>query len=281
MQASREKPKTKRQLVSDARAAAIEGKWDEAIERNKELMERFPQDAEAHNRLGRAYHEFGRYGEAYESYLAALRIDAANLIARRNLQRLEHLRGRTEGEGGRMSTVPRTHVFIEEVGKTSGEELVNPLPIDELAEVAPGEQLELEIDGKRLYVLDANGKRLGEIQSKTAERVIELQSGGNRYEIYALGLASGSLRVILREVYRDPSQVTKVSFPGKIKATRAFMRERETLRLRDESDFLIGDDEDDEDEPLVEPGEDLESADSESDGFSEEPLTVDEEESPI
>lgn len=281
MQASREKPKTKKQLVSDARAAAIEGKWDEAIERNKELMERFPQDAEAYNRLGRAYHEFGRYGEAYESYLAALRIDAANLIARRNLQRLEHLRGRTEGEGGRMSTVPRTHVFIEEVGKTSPEELVNPLSIDELAEVAPGEQLELKVEGKRLYVLDATGKRLGEIQSKTAERVIELQAGGNRYEVYALGLASGSLRVILREVYRDPSQVTRVSFPGKIKATRAFLRERETLRLRDESDFLLGDDEDDEDEPHAETGEDLESSDSDSDGFAEEPLTVDEEEPPI
>ena len=180
-----------------------------------------------------------------------------------------------------MSTVPRTHVFIEEVGKTSVEELVNPLSTDELAEVAPGEQLELEVDGKRLYVLDANGKRLGEIQSKTAERVFELQAGGNRYEVYALGLASGSLRVILREVYRDPSQVTKVSFPGKIKATRAYMRERETLRLRDETDFLIGDDDDDEDEPLVETGDDLESSDSESDGFVEEPLTVDEEEPPI
>ncbi len=281
MQASREKPKPRRQLVADARAAAIEGKWDEAIDRNLELLERFPQDAEAHNRLGRAYHEFGRYGEAYDSYLAALRIDAANLIARRNLQRLEHLRGRTEGEGGRMSTVPRTHVFIEEVGKTSVEELVNPLSIDELAEVAPGEQLELEVDGKRLYVLDANGKRLGEIQSKTAERVVELQAGGNRYEVYALGLASGSLRVILREVYRDPSQVTKVSFPGKIKATRAYMRERESLRMRDETDFLLGDEEDEEDEPLVEAGEDIEPPDTESDGFAEEPLTVDEEEPPI
>jgi hypothetical protein len=92
---------------------------------------------------------------------------------------------------------------------------------------------------------------LGEIQTKVAERVVELQLGGNRYEVYALGLAAGSLRVILREVYRDPSQVTKVSFPGKIKATRAYMRERETLRLRDESDFLMGDDDDDDDEPLV------------------------------
>lgn len=281
MHTAREKPKTKRQLVADARAAAIDGNWDDAIRRNLELLERFPHDAEAQNRLGRAYHEFGRYGEAYDSYLASLRIDAANLIARRNLQRLEHLRGRTEGEGGRMSSVPRTHVFIEEVGKTTVEELINPLQIDELAEVAPGEQLQLEISNKRLFVHDRNGKRLGEIQTKIAERVIELQIGGNRYEIYALGLAAGSLRVILREVYRDPEQVTKVSFPGKIKATRAYMRERETLRLRDESDFLMGDDDDDDDEQLAEVGDDLESSEPDSDAFVEEPITVDEEEPQI
>lgn len=281
MQSAREKPKTKRQLVADARATAIEGNWDDAIKRNLELLERFPQDAEAYNRLGRAYHEFGRYSDAYDSYLASLRIDAANLIARRNLQRLEHLRGRTEGEGGRMSTVPRTLVFIEEVGKTSVEELINPLGIDELAEVAPGEQLQLETDGTRLYIHDANGKRLGEIQSKIAERVVELQAGGNRYEVYALGLAAGSLRVILREVYRDPEQVTKVSFPGKIKSTRAYMRERETLRMRDESDFLMGDDDDDEDETLTETGDDIEAAEPDADAFVEEPITVDEEEPPI
>ncbi len=281
MQAAREKPKTKRQLVADARAAAIDGQWDEAIRRNLEFLERFPQDAEAQNRLGRAYHEFGRYGEAYDAYLASLRIDAANLIARRNLQRLEHLRGRTEGEGGRMSTVPRTHVFIEEVGKTWSEELVNSLQLDELAEVAPGEQLVLDVDGKRLFVHDAMGKRLGEIPSKIAERVLELQDGGNRYEVYALGLTAGSLRVILREVYRDPSQVTNVSFPGKIKSTRAYMRERETLRLRDESDFLMGDDDDDEDEPMTEPGDDLESSEPEQDAFVEEPITVDEDEPQI
>ncbi len=281
MHAAREKPKTKRQLVADARAAAIEGHWDAAIERNLELLQRYPQDAEAQNRLGRAYHEFGRYGDAYDSYLASLRIDPANLIARRNLQRLEHLRGRTEGEGGRMSTVPRTLVFIEEVGKTSVEELVNPLSIDELAEVAPGEQLQLDVSDGRLHVLDANGKRLGEIQRKVAERVIELYEGGNRYEVYALGLAAGSLRVILREVYRDPDQVTKVSFPGKIKATRAYMRERETLRMRDEAEFLMGDDDDDDDDTAVEAGDDIETTEPDTDQFVEEPITVDEEEPQI
>jgi tetratricopeptide (TPR) repeat protein len=269
MQNTREKPKTKRQLVADAREAAIDGRWDDAIQRNLEIVDRYPQDAEAQNRLGRAYSEFGRFGDSYESYVAALRIDPANLIARRNLQRLEHLRGRSEDDGGRQSTLPRTLVFIEEVGKTSVEELVNPASIEDLAEIAPGEQLQIEIDGQRLYVTDRNGHRVGEIQNKTAERVIELAAGGNRYEVYALGLAAGTLRVILREVYRDSSQALKVSFPGKIKATRAYLRERETLRLRDEAEFLLGDEDDDEDEEetLTETGEELESAEADTDSF--------------
>lgn len=283
MQTAREKPKTKRQLVADARDAATEGRWDDAIQTNVLIIDRFPQDAEAYNRLGRAYSEFGRFGDSYDSYVAALRIDPANLIARRNLQRLEHLRGRGEDDGGRQSTLPRTSVFIEEVGKTSVEELVNPASIDELAEIAPGEQLQIEVDGQRLYVTDKDGHRLGEIQNKTAERVIELAAGGNRYEVYALGLAAGTLRVILREVYRDPSQARKVSFPGKIKATRAYLRERESLRMRDETEFLLGDDDEDEDEEetLAETGEDLESGETETDTFIDEAVTVDDEEQSI
>jgi tetratricopeptide (TPR) repeat protein len=283
---TREKPKTKRQLVDDARQAAVDGRWDEAIAINGAIIERFPQDAEAYNRLGRSHLEFGRRSEAYDAYVAALRIDPANLIARRNLQRLEVLRGQGEandevaGEGA--GILPRTTVFIEEVGKTLVEELVNPTTAHVLAEISPGEHLELRVEGKRLLVVDRQGRVLGEIESKFAERVIELQEGGNRYEVYALGMSSQSLRIILREVYRDPSQGNKVSFPGKIKATRAYLRERDLLRQRDEADFLLADDEEEEEEETApETGEDLDAAEQEPEALIDEALAEDEEEQQI
>ncbi|HEY8448264.1 MAG TPA: tetratricopeptide repeat protein [Thermomicrobiales bacterium] len=285
------KPRSRRQLVEEARRAALDGDWATAIELNKEIINRYPRDADAHNRLGRAYLAFRRFSDAYEAYSGALKIDPANLIARRNLQRLEYLRRRGVEDGNGSEPVsaplPRTSVFIEEVGKTWVDELKNPVPIEELAEIYSGEQLQLIVEGQRLIVARADGQRIGEIEQKTAERVIELMAGGNRYEIYALGLSSSSLRVILREVFRDPSQANRVSFPRQIAATRAYLRERDLLRQRDEADFLLLDEEEEEletEDAAVEVTEEEEEEDEgvepDAEAFVDDAIAVDEEEEP-
>lgn len=272
---TRERPRTRRQIVDDARQAALDGNWTDAIALNDELIDRFAPDAETYNRRGRALCQHGRYGEAFESYQEALRLDPANMIARRNLQRLETLRSRTTPAGEvddelLVVSIPRPHVFIEEVGKTWSGELVNPTDMETLAEISSGEQLNLKVEDDRLYVEALDGTRLGEFETETARRVIALMKGGNRYEVYALGVSTRSLRVIMREVYRDPEQASRVSFPGKIKATRAYLRERDLLLQRDEADFLdLGDDEeaDEEEEAVHEPVDEPESIDREAESY--------------
>lgn len=283
------KPKTRRQIVELARRAALDGNWETAIQLDQEIIDRWPRDADAYNRLGRALLEYRRVGAAYDAYSSALKIDPANMIARRNLQRLELVRHRKGGEEStldqpRESVIPRTSVFIEEVGKTWVDELVNPAPMDELADVYSGEQLELSIEEGRLVVRRAGGQRVGEVEAKTAERIIDLVSGGNRYEVFALGLSVASLRVILREVYRDPAQAGRLSFPRQISATRAYLRERDLLRQRDEADFLLIDEDDEEieeDETTAEPGEEEDVAEPEPDTFIEDTVVVEEEEPTI
>jgi tetratricopeptide (TPR) repeat protein len=283
------RPKTRRQIVENARRAALDGKWEAAIQLDQEIIDRWPRDADAYNRLGRALLEYRRVGAAYDAYSSALKIDPANMIARRNLQRLELVRHRKGGEEvtldqPRETIIPRTSAFIEEVGKTWVDELVNPAPMDELADVYSGEQLELSVEEGRLIVRRAGGQRVGEVEAKTAGRIIDLMSGGNRYEVFALGLSVASLRVILREVFRDPQQVGRLSFPRQISATRAYLRERDLLRQRDESDFLMIDDDDDEieeDETTAEPGEEEDVAEPEQDTFIEDTVVVEEEEPSI
>jgi tetratricopeptide (TPR) repeat protein len=284
------KSKTRRQLVEEARRAALDGHWSDAITLNQEIIGRYPRDADAHNRLGRAYLECRKLRSAYDAYAKALEIDRANMIARRNLQRLDLLRHKygledADGEPGEARTaIPRTSVFIEEVGKTWVDELVNPAPMEDLADVYSGEQLHLVAEGGRLFVMRTSGQRLGEIEAKTAERVIELMEGGNRYEVYALGLTPSSLRVILREVFRDPRQAGKVSFPRQIAATRAYLRERDLLRQREEADFFLLEEEEEEleeEEAGVEPGEEEEAVEAEAVTFIEDTVTVDEEEPAI
>jgi tetratricopeptide (TPR) repeat protein len=277
---------TRRQLVEEARKAAFEGNWEEAVTLNEQMIERFQKDAEAFNRLGRAYIALGNLDEAKDAYSKALRADPANLIARRNLQRLEILRGSggKPAESSRPGPMPRTTVFLEEVGRTWVDELVNPGDLQELADVSSGEQLHLAVEDERLVVRRANGVRMGEVEPKTARRVIELMGGGNRYEIYALGLSGQTLRTILREVHRDSSLATTVSFPRQI-TSRSYLRDRDLLRQRDEADFFLFDEDEDEDtEPTVtEPDDDdTTESDTESEGFLDDSAQpIEEEDSAI
>jgi tetratricopeptide (TPR) repeat protein len=282
-----EKTSTRRQLIEDARKAALSSDWEGAIRLNQEIIERSPRDAEAYNRLGRALLEFRRSTAAHEAYSNALKIDPANMIARRNLHRLElirHRRGEDTADSARATVMPRSSTFIEEVGKTWVDELVNPAPLDELADIYSGEQLQFNVVDGRLMVLRANGQSIGEVEAKTAERIIELMAGGNRYDVFALGLSAESLRVILRESYRDPSQVGRVSFPRQITATRAYMRERDDLRRRDEAEFLLLDEDEEEiedEEPGLDTVDEEDGADPDTDSFIEDVVAESEDEPQI
>ena len=281
------KQSTRRQLGEEARRAAFEGNWEEAVTLNLQILDRFQKDAEAFNRLGRAYISLGNLDEAKDAYSKALRADPANLIARRNLQRLEILRG----QGGKTSTdvtrpgpMPRTTAFLEEVGKTWVDELVNPSELRTLADISSGEELQLSVVDDRLVVRRANGDRVGEIEPKTARRVLDLMVSGNRYEMFALGLTGQTLRIIIREIFRDPSVATTVSFPRQI-TSRAYLRDRDLLRQRDEADFFLFDEDNDEEdaEPAAVERDEEDSSDTERDreSFEEAVQVADEEESPI
>ena len=282
-----QKQQTRRQLGEEARNAAFEGNWEDAVTLNLQIIDRFQKDADAFNRLGRAYISLGNLDEAKEAYSKALRADPANLIARRNLQRLEILRGqggRTSPAVSRPGPMPRTTAFLEEVGKTWVDELVNPGELPLLADISAGEELRLSQEDDRLVVLRANGDRVGEVEPKTGRRVMDLMVSGNRYEIFALGLTGQTLRIIIREIYRDPSVATTVSFPRQI-TSRAYLRDRDLLRQRDEADFFLFDEDEDEDdaEPLTLERDEEDPAESEREveTFEEAVQVVDEEDSPI
>lgn len=265
---------SKRQLTEEARLAAIDGRWEEAIQINSELAQRTPKDAAIWNRIGKAQLELGNSQAAIEAYSAALKVDAANMIARQNLQKLEQMRGHS-GEFRAREITNRTNVFIQEVGKTWVDELVNPAAVDILADIASGEALKLVAKKGRLIVLRNDDVELGEIEPKTAQRVIELMAGGNQYEIFALGQSASGLRVILRETFRSPAQAERVSFPRQISQAGRYLREREVIRQRDEADFYFSDEDEEDNGAETEEGttevvDDFDSSGDDSGDFGNE-----------
>ena len=204
----------RRQSSQQAIALAMQGRWQEAIAANKSILESFPNDADAYNRLGRAYMELGEYSLAREAYERAIELDPYNIIARKNLNRLAHL-GETAVSSEGSSHKVEPHQFIEEVGKAGVVNLCCLAPPAILAKAVAGNKVNLKIDGSRLVAENCHGDYLGVVEPKHGPRLIKLMEGGNRYSAAIVNSGEKAVTVIIREEYQDPSQSGRLSFPPK------------------------------------------------------------------
>jgi hypothetical protein len=211
-----EKLRLRRRIQEQAVDLASKNRWEEAIEANLNLIN-LGEDADTFNRLGKAYFEVGKFAEARDAYQNALRLTPTNTIARKNLDRLEGLLARSATAPVRTERqLVDLRLFITETGKTALTTLIDIPRGAAVDAVVTGEKVELKQDGRNVLVLDVSGNVIGRIEPKLAQRLSELMSGGNRYAA-AMAQANGhQLRVLIREVYQDPSQRGRVSFPGKL-----------------------------------------------------------------
>src|SRR5450756_1718971 len=87
-----ERKKIQRNWVEQAIALAMQNRWTDAARVNQNILDIFPEDTDALNRLGRALTELGHYREAREAYQKTVHLDPSNTIARKNLARLATLK---------------------------------------------------------------------------------------------------------------------------------------------------------------------------------------------
>lgn len=209
-----EKVRLRRQGSKWAIALAMQGRWREAVAANKSLIESFPNDVDAYNRLGRAYMELSEYSQAREAYRQAIELDPYNAIAKKNLQRLSIL-----GESAAAPQVDSQGVepeqFIEEVGKAGIVNLHRLAPAEVLARMVAGDKVNLKTEGTNLIVENNPGEYLGQVEPKHGQRLVKLMEGGNKYAATILNSMEDRISVIIREVYQDPSQEGRLSFPPK------------------------------------------------------------------
>ena len=216
----------KRQRSKQAIDLAMEGRWREAVAANKVILENFPRDVDAYNRLGRAYMELGEYSQAREAYSKTIELDPFNAIARKNLQRLSYLgEAPVSAEGEFRKVEPQR--FIEEIGKAGVVNLYHLAPTQIRARLVAGDEVHLKITGSRLIVEDNRGEYLGQVGPKHGQRLIKLMGGGNKYSAAVVSSAEEAMTVIIREVYQDPSQAGRLSFPSKgVEELRPYVDER-------------------------------------------------------
>ncbi len=259
----------KRTLAEQAIANAAAGKWSEAAETNRRLLEMGPE-ADAENRLAKALWELGELGAAREHYQAALALDPTNRIAERNIDRLRTLlvaAGEKTVAAQEGSKAP-VRIFVEETGKTGFAHLIDLPDAKKLAQVNPGDSVELSPEGNRL-IASSSGIRIGVVEPRVAARLLKLIADGNKYLAGVTSLGAQDVRIIIREIYQDPRNYGKVSFPTAAKSTDLRPYTKGTLLREDEE--LEEDLEDDvEDEGITDLDRVLPPEDTTDDAFEEE-----------
>ena len=204
----------RRRSAKEAIALAMQGRWEEAVITNRSIIEVFPNDIDALNRLGKALTELGQYSQAGEMYGRAMEIDPKNGIASRNLQRLSLLNGTTAVPAQRRQRVI-PQLFIEETGKAGLVSLEQPAPREVLAEMAAGDTVHLRLRGQGFIIESKHGEYLGRVQPRIGVRLAKLMDGGNRYTAAIASLVDSEVKVIITEAFQHPSQAGRPSFPAK------------------------------------------------------------------
>lgn len=226
-----EQTRIRKQSSKQAVALAMEGRWKEAVAANRRLIESYPNDIDAYNRLGRAHMELGEYSLARGAYEKAVELDPYNTIARKNLQRLSLL-----GDSAASTEVTPEKVdpqtFIEEVGKAG---VVNLQRLGSglvLAKTVAGSRVNLKAAGSVLTAENNAGEYLGQVEQRHGLRLTRMMEGGNQYSAAIISSSENSVTIIIKEIFQDPSQAGKLSFPPRSpEVTRTFAGDRIDDRL--------------------------------------------------
>ena len=242
----------KRTKSEQAISLAMKNRWDDAAQVNREILDLFPNEVDAFNRLGKALTELGRYAEARDAYAQAVKLDPLNGIASKNLQRL----GKLAQEG---STAPAPspvdpRLFIEESGKTTVTPLTDLRRTEATAKLSAGDQLQLERRGNQVVVTDQAGHEIGRIEPKLEQDLIRLLDFGNQYAVFVTAANEQSVHVIIRETHRSAAMANRPSFrPSAAQEVRAYTREgtqRFELEEEDEEEEELGEEEEEETEAV-------------------------------
>jgi len=198
------------QAPQKAISAALSGNWKEALEINKTILQKNPNEIDALNRAARAYAELGNLTAARKTAKSVLKNDPFNPIAQKSLDKWRGLR-KADELGSKPSS---PNIFLEEPGKTKIVSLINIGAAKTLAKIDAGDTVRLNPHGHRISVLTQSGKYLGRLADNISARLKKLIRNGNQYEAFVKSIKKNEVKVFLKESFRSPKMADIPSFPA-------------------------------------------------------------------
>jgi hypothetical protein len=253
--------KLKRDLSQEAVNLAVNGEWERATEVNIAILELFPTDVEAMNRLVKALIETGSYVDAQAALNQVCEIAPYNNIARKNRVRLEQLTanpGLANSEPSKQArkTASASQTFIEESGKSATTVLRNSNGRKTTVHLAPSDPVVLSREKNTVMVKTLDGQLLGQLEPKMGNRLARLMDGGNKYSAVVVSVNDEGVSIMVRETFKHPSLQNMCSFPSQSSAnsngaSRMRLDKRVTQSALDEDDDEEDDDDEENDEENV------------------------------
>lgn len=231
-------------IKSQAIQTALKGDWTRAIALNKQILQEFPDDIDALNRIAFAFASMGDIKQAKHSYQKVLSLDVQNPIALKNLKRLTAVD--TKKATADFSFVPMNNIFIEEPGKTKVVELINIADQKVISKLRCGEGIGLHVKRMKIFVLDNDKHFIGMLPDDLSKRLIKFINGGNTYEAFVKTINNHKVAVFIKETKRVARFKNQPSFATSDK-TRFVLENTNGKRIEKMSEKREGDDEDSED----------------------------------
>lgn len=185
--------------------AAKDQQWATAVELNEQLLEHNPNDLGALNRLGIAYAQLGDMSQAKKAFQQVLEIDKANIIAKKNLQRLS-------SQTAQLSPSFAAQNFIEEPGKTKTAELHRLAGKNVLEGLAIGQACELKPKNRYISV-EIDNVYVGALPEDISFRLAKLINTGNTYSCCIRSVSANHCSVFIKELTRSKKNAEVNSFP--------------------------------------------------------------------
>ncbi|MDO8618726.1 MAG: tetratricopeptide repeat protein [Candidatus Daviesbacteria bacterium] len=197
--------------------AALEGRWNEALKLNTQIIKVEPENVDALNRLARAHFELGNFNQAQKYYALALKSDPYNPISQKNLKILKSFKkGSIQKPINNGIDHPQVKIspslFLQEPGKTKVVSLLKAAEPQRLSTVYCGMPVEMAIKNRGITVLDQNGKYLGVLPDDLSYQIIRLIKGGNEYQAFIKSVRVNGLAILIRETFRSKRFRNQPSF---------------------------------------------------------------------
>lgn len=193
------------QLQQLAITAAKAQDWANAVDLNTSILDTYPEDLGALNRLGLAYIQLGKMNLAKKTFSKVLEFDRSNTIAKKHLSRLK------SNQVPQIPTFTPVH-FIEEPGKSKIIELHRLAGKNVLDQLAVGQKCELKPKSRYISV-ESQGVYIGALPEDLSFRLSKLLSTGNTYDCYIHSCTVSTCSVYVKETNRSANNIDVHSFP--------------------------------------------------------------------